>query len=125
MPSIASSASQAAAGLVGIQAQVSAFIDQAILRSAGGLTWSEFGELLIALLRLTVSTLDHIGGLTGPQKKELALEAVAALFDQLAGRAVPAAAYPLFLLVRPAARSLILALAGGAIEVILPMTRAE
>lgn len=123
--SIASSATAAAASSHGLQAQVSAFLEQAILRAAGGLTWQEFGELLIALLRLVVTTLDHIGGLTGPQKKELAIEAVAALFDQLAGRAVPAAAYPLFLLVRPAVRSLILALAGGAIEVVLPMTRSE
>jgi hypothetical protein len=108
-----------------IQARVAAFLAQARQSTSDGMSWAEFGELLIALLRLAVGTLDHIATLSGPDKKALVLEAVASLFDQLAGRAIPVAMWPVWVVVRPAVRSLVLALASGAIEVVLPMVRSE
>lgn len=103
--------------------QVSAFLAVARLKAAGGITWQEFGQLLMALMRLAVTTLDSVATLTGPQKKMLALEAVAVLFDALAGRCVPIVTYPAFMAVRPALRALILAIASGAIESLIPLVR--
>lgn len=103
--------------------QVQAFIVAAEQAAAGGITWSEFGELLLAFLRLAIKTADTIGGMTGPQKKAAVLAGVAALFDAVADKAVPPVVWPVWLLARPAIRSLVLALASGAVEVLLPMLR--
>ena len=103
--------------------RVQAFLVTAESAAAGGITWSEFGELLLALLRLAIHAADTLTGLTGAEKKALVLEAVAALFDTVADKAVPAAMYPLWLIARGSVRSLILALASGAVEILLPMVR--
>lgn len=103
--------------------QVKAFIQAAARASADGITWAEFGELLVALLRLAIKTLDGLDHLTGPEKKEIVIHAVAVLFDNVADKAVPAVLWPVWLVSRPSIRSLILALAGGAVEVLLPMVR--
>jgi hypothetical protein len=79
----------------------------------------------MALMRLAVTTLDSVATLTGPEKKALALETVAVLFDALAGRCVPIVAYPAFFAVRPALRTLIIAIASGAIESLIPMVRSS
>ncbi len=63
--------------------------------------------------------------LTGEQKKALALEAVGDLFDAVADRAVPPIAWPVWIVARPAVRSLVLALASGAIEQLLPLVRSK
>ncbi len=107
-----------------LASQVRSFLAAARIAATGGLDWSEFGELMLALLKLTTTTLDSISTLTGAQKKELVLEAVAALFDQLADKAVPVAAWPLWMLARTAIRALVLALAAGAVEQLLPLVRA-
>jgi hypothetical protein len=104
--------------------KVSAFIAAAKDAARDGLTWAEFGELLTALLRLSVQTLDAVATLTGPQKKEIAVEAAGALFDTLADRCVPLLAWPLYVVVRPVVRSLVLAIAAGTIETLLPLVRA-
>jgi hypothetical protein len=104
--------------------QVKAFIQSAVRASADGITWSEFGELLVALMRLAIRTLDGMDSLTGADKKEIVVHAVGVLFDQVAHKAVPVTLWPLWLVSRKAIRSLILALAGGAVEIILPMVRA-
>ena len=107
-----------------LMAQVAAFLEVAKAKSADGITWAEFGELLVALLRLSVETLDAVLGMSGSEKKALVLEAVAALFDQLADKAVPVVVWPVWILARPAIRALVLAIASGAIEIVLPLTRA-
>jgi hypothetical protein len=83
----------------------------------------EFGELLLSLLRLVLTTLDSVQTLSGAEKKAIALGAVERLFEAVADKAVPAAVYPLWLLVRPAVRSLVVAIASGAIEKLLPLVR--
>jgi hypothetical protein len=103
--------------------KVSRFINKARQVAADGITWAEFGELLVGLLRITVEVLDHVGNLTGAEKKEIALHAAGRLFDVVAGKAVPLPLYPVWLLVRPPVRSLVLALASGAIEQLLPLVR--
>jgi hypothetical protein len=100
-----------------------AYIVTAKVAAADGLTWVEFGELLIGLLRLAVQAADVLDA-PGEEKKKVVLEAAAALFDSLADRAVPTVLWPIWILARPSVRSLVLALASGAVEQILPMTRA-
>ena len=107
----------------GLLDKISTFIASAKVVSADGLTWSEFGEMLLALLRLVVSALDSVTMLSGAEKKALAIDAVARLFDAVADYAVPMTLYPIWLVARPAVRSLVLALAGGVLEQLLPIVR--
>jgi hypothetical protein len=114
----------AASPFQSISQKVSAYLAAAQSATADGLTWREFGELLLGLLRISIETLDATSTLSGPEKKELVLEAAAALFDTLADQAVPLAAWPIWILLRPSIRSLVLAIAAGAVEQILPLVRA-
>lgn len=106
-----------------LSSQVTAYLATVRIAASGGLTWAEFGQLTVALLQLTATTLDGITTLSGPEKRDLALEAVAALFDSVAARAVPPSVWPLWVIARPAIRSLVLALAAGALEQLLPLVR--
>jgi len=99
------------------------FLDAAAEKAKDGLTWSEFGELMLALVRLSITTLDAVNQMTGAEKKEMVVEAVAALFDRLADKAIPAVVWPVWLLAKPSIRALILSLTAGAVEVLLPMVR--
>jgi len=107
----------------GLLDKITTYIASAKVAAADGLTWSEFGELLLALLRIVVSALDSVATLSGKEKKALALDAVARLFDAVADYAVPVTLYPIWLVARPAVRSLVLALAGGVLEQLLPLVR--
>lgn len=107
----------------GLLDKITTYIASAKVAAADGLTWSEFGELLLALLRLVVSALDSVATLSGWEKKAMAIDAVARLFDAVADYAVPVTLYPIWLVARPAVRSLVLALAGGVIEQLLPLVR--
>lgn len=114
----------AAAATPGLLDKIATFVAASRSAAADGLTWGEFGELLLSLLRLVVSILDDVTTLSGAEKKAFALDAVARLFDAVADYAVPLALYPIWLIARPAVRSLVLALAGGLIEQLLPIVRA-
>lgn len=106
-----------------LQSAVLAFIASARLKAAGGLTVSEFGSLVVEVIRLAVAGLDTINTLDGPAKKAWALACVGSLFDAVADACIPFAAKPVWWLVRPAVRSLVLSAAGGALEQILKLTR--
>jgi hypothetical protein len=117
-------AATAAAGQEsGILDQVYKFIQVAKARASDGLTWAEFGELLLALLRLVVPALEGVRLMSGAEKKAFALDAVGRLFDATADYAIPVAAYPLWVLARPAVRALVLAIAGGVLEQYLAFLR--
>jgi len=105
--------------------RAAAFLSAAQSAAADGLTWQEFGQLLVALMRTLVAALDDVANMTGPAKKALVLEAVGQLFDLLADKCVPIWAWPIWALCRPAIRSLVLALASGGIEQILVLVRAS
>jgi hypothetical protein len=115
----------AAAPFNDISSKVSAFLVTARVSARDGLTWGEFGMLVAALVRLTVETLDSTKTLTGDEKRAIVLEAVGVLFDSVAVLCVPYATYPFWYIVRPAARSLVIAIAAGTIETILPLLRAQ
>jgi len=106
-------------------AKVRSFLDDARAKAKDGLSVAEFGELLVAMLHLVTDELDAVQHLTGPEKKGIAMEAVAALFDSVADKCVPMAAYPVWLAFRPLIRSTVLALASGALESLLPLVRAQ
>lgn len=103
--------------------KVTAFLVTARVSARDGLTWMEFGALVAALVRLSVETLDATQNLTGQEKRAIVLEAVGVLFDSLAVLCVPYATYPFWFIVRPAARALVVAIAAGTIEIILPLLR--
>jgi hypothetical protein len=106
-----------------VAAQVNAFVVNAREQARDGLTWTEFGRLLVQLLYIAVAGLDAVATLTGPQKREVAVTAAAVLFDTLADKAVPVTAWPAWMLVRPATRLLVLSLAAGAVEALLRISR--
>jgi hypothetical protein len=106
-----------------ISDKVTAFLVTARVSARDGLTWMEFGALVAALVRLSVETLDSTKNLTGEEKRAIVLEAVGVLFDSLAVLCVPYASYPFWFIVRPAARALVIAIAAGTIETILPLVR--
>jgi hypothetical protein len=107
-----------------LQAAVLAFIASAKLKAVGGLTVAEFGSLATELLKLAVSGLDPLPTLDGPAKKAWALSCIGTLFDAVSDACVPALAWPVWWIVRPAVRTLVLSAAGGALEQILVLTRA-
>jgi hypothetical protein len=107
-----------------LQAAVLAFIASARLKAAGGLTVAEFGSLTVEVIRLAVAGLDTITTLDNPGKKAWAIACVASLFDSVADACIPLLARPVWWIVRPAVRTLVLSAAGGALEQILALTRA-
>ena len=113
----------AAPYLTTVVARGNAFLEAAREQAKDGLTWQEFGRLLVQLLYLLVSGLDAVAGMSGPEKKQIVLIGVSALFDRFADLCVPVTLYPFWLLIRPATRTLILALASGGVEALLPITR--
>ena len=107
-----------------LQAAVVGFIAGARAKAAGGLTVSEFGSLTVEVIRLAVAGLDTINTLDGPGKKLWALACVGNLFDAVADACVPMIAWPVWFILRPAVKTLVIAAAGGALEQILALTRA-
>lgn len=105
-----------------LQTAVAKFLADAKAKSAGGLTVAEFGQLTVELLELVVVGLEGVPT-DGAAKKAWALSVVGLLFDAVAGAAVPIYLQPVWLIARPAVRSLVLAAASGALEQILSMTR--
>lgn len=103
--------------------QVKAFVIHAREAAEGGLTVGEFAELAVALLRLVITTLDTIPA-EGDQKKKWAVDAVGMLFDETADKVVPMIAWPIWMIVRPTVRQLVLLATAGAIESLLPLVRA-
>ena len=102
--------------------KVATFVAKAKALAADGLTVGEFAELAVALMRVTIATLDNIPT-EGSQKKAWVLEAVGLLFDAVADKCVPLVAWPLWLIFRPGIRQMVLLAAGGAVEALLPLVR--
>jgi hypothetical protein len=120
---IADGPTAAAGEAQAIADKVALFIAAARVAAVGGLTWSEFSQLMAALVRLVASTLDTVSDLAGAEKRQMVLEAVGFLFDAIATRAVPLPLYPLWAIVRPSVRSLMIAVAAGLLEQLLPLIR--
>jgi hypothetical protein len=119
---ISSAPLQAAYDLVSLAEKVRAFVATAKVKAAGGITVSEFGELAVALMRVAIEAADAIP-VEGAERKQFVLNAVGLLFDTLADKAIPALAWPVWIILKPAARQLLLLVASGAIESLLPLVR--
>ena len=92
-------------------------------RAVTGITWVVFGQMFHDLLYVAVTSLDSVQTLSGVEKKQIVLTATASLFDTVADRCVGVAAWPAWVIIRPAARTLLLAIASGIVESLLPKTR--
>lgn len=119
---ISTAATTAANDAAGFADKVRAFLVVARVKAADGLTVAEFGELLIALLRVAIDAADLMAQ-PGPERKEFVIAAVAALFDSVADYAVPTLAWPIWIVARPIVRTLLLSAVSGAIETLLPIVR--
>jgi hypothetical protein len=119
---ISSGPIQATKDLPSLAEKVRAFVAVAKLKAANGLSVSEFGELAIALMRIAVEAADAIP-VDGAERKTFVLNAIGLLFDSVADYMVPTLAWPVWIIARPAVRSLVLLAASGAIESILPLVR--
>lgn len=106
-----------------IEIEIRAFIQRAKGIAADGLTVSEFSSLSVDLLKLAIKAVDAVPT-EGQAKKTFVLDAVALLFDGIADKLVPWPAVPLWYFARPVVRSVVLAVAAGAIESLLPLVRA-
>ena len=119
---ISTAATTAANDAAGFADKVRSFLVVARVKAADGLTVAEFGELLIALLRVSIDAADLMAQ-PGPERKEFVIAAVAALFDSVADYAVPTLAWPVWIVARPVVRTLLLSAVSGAIETLLPIVR--
>ena len=104
-----------------LRGRIVAYIAETKIVASDGLTISEFAELLFGAVRLSVQGVEHVSGLTGPQKRELVQSVAGDIFDNLIMFCIPLPLKPVWWLVAPAARSLCVSLAGGLIEVLVPL----
>jgi hypothetical protein len=119
---ISSAPVAASADLFSLAEKVRAFVATAKSAAAGGITVAEFNELAVALMRIAISAADAIP-VDGALRKQFVVNSIALLFDEVADRCVPLLGWPIWLIVRPAVRSLVLLAASGAIESLLPLVR--
>ena len=119
---ISSAPVAASADLLSLAEKVRAFVATAKSVAADGITISEFAELAVALLKIAVAAADAIP-VNGADRKVFVLNAIGLLFDEVADRCIPTLAWPVWLIVKPAARQLLLLVAAGAIESLLPLVR--
>jgi hypothetical protein len=119
---ISSAPIAATTDLLSLADKVRAFVATARSAAAGGVTISEFAELTVSLLKIAMAAADAIP-VDGADRKVFVLNAVGLLFDNVADKAIPPLAWPVWLIVRTAARQLLLLVAAGAIESLLPLVR--
>lgn len=119
---ISSAPIAATSDLLSLADKVRAFVATAKSAATGGITVTEFAELTVSLLKIAISAADSIP-VDGADRKVFVLNAVGLLFDSVADKCIPLVAWPVWLIVRPAARQLLLLVASGAIESLLPLVR--
>ena len=119
---IAEASIRAASRFEDLVAAARAYVLTARLASADGITWAEFGELLTGLLRVLTQAAELLNA-PGEEKKAAVLHGAASLFDAVADKCVSPWLWAFWLVIRPSVRSLVLAIAAGSIEQILPIIR--
>jgi len=99
--------------------RIEVFLLFAQQQAEGGVTIAEAGEIATRFMQLVVEAAADLKK-PGPEKKQLVMEAVGRLFDQLE----PVLPYPFFLrpfrlwLITPILRQVVLAAAAGVVEAI-------
>ena len=100
-----------------------AYVLTARLAAADGISWAEFGELLTGLLHVLTQAAEVLT-VPGEEKKAFVVDAAGTLFDAVADKCVSPWLWAFWLVIRPSVRSLVLAIAAGSIEQLLPLVRA-
>jgi hypothetical protein len=121
---IADAPFSAASRFTDVLAVSRAYVLTARLAAADGITWAEFGELLTGLLRVLTEAAEVLT-VPGEEKKAFVVDAAASLFDAVADKCVSPWFWAFWVAIRPSVRSLVLAIAAGSIEQILPLVRSS
>ena len=95
-----------------VVASINQWVASVRLAAVGGITVAEFGAVLVQTLQLAIRTANMIPN-DSDQRRALAVEAVAKVFDAVADRCVPVVLLPVWWIVRPAVRAAILAAVAG------------
>lgn len=106
----------------GLHGRVTAYILEIRKRVSDGLTIAELCELTISAMRLAIACVDELN-LEGSHKKQIVTDLAASLFDEFSPLLVPSVLRPVWWVVKPPLRSLVLALAAGAVEGLIPLVR--
>jgi hypothetical protein len=121
---IAAASVSAASRFESVTAAARAYVLTARLAAADGITWAEFGELLTGLLRVLTEAAEVLT-VPGEEKKAFVVDAAGTLFDAVADKCVSPWFWAFWVAIRPSVRSLVLAIAAGSIEQILPLVRSS
>jgi hypothetical protein len=121
---IADAPVSAASRFTDVVAASRAYVLTARLAAADGISWAEFGELLAGLLRVLTQAAELLNA-TGEEKKAAVVHGAASLFDAVADKCVSPWVWAFWWSIRPSVRALVLAIASGAVEQILPLVRSE
>ena len=103
--------------------QIAAFLDAVRTRARDGITVSDLTQSTVDAMRLTINLLETVNGMTGDQKKAEVMKLVAYVFDTFSDACVPVLAKPVWWIVKPAVRLLVMQVASGMVESLLPMVR--
>ena len=104
--------------------RIESFLSALRERATGGITARELAASAVEGMALAISLLD-MRLLPGEGKKEEVLKLAAYCFDTYSDKCIPMLALPMWWLVKPAVRMLLLAVASGAVEPLLSLTRGK
>lgn len=102
--------------------QIEEFLTVTRARVKDGITVADLSQVTLGGMRLAIGLLDRVS-MPGADKKAEVLKLVAYLFDQFADACVPLVAKPVWWMVKPAVRALVMSIASGAVESLLPIVR--
>jgi hypothetical protein len=104
--------------------KISEFVFSVKVKAEDGLTVSELATITLDGMRLAITLLDRMQ-MPSVDKKAEVLRLVEYMFDTFADRVVPMYLKPIWFLMRSATRALVLSLAAGAVESLLPLIRID
>lgn len=98
------------------------FLQDVNERAKDGLSLQDFSAILFGGVRLAIEAVDAIP-VEGSERKKMVMHFAGSLFDKYADKVIPIYVYPFWIVVKPAAKMLLMSLAAGAVEVLLPLVR--
>ena len=106
----------------GLHDRVTTYIAAVRQKAADGLTIAELVELTIGAMRLAIAAIDELD-MAGDSKKQLVTELAGSIWDEFGRLLLPSTLRPAFWVIGPTLRSLVIALAAGAVDALLPLVR--
>ena len=106
----------------GLHDKVTAYIAAVREKVTGGLTVAELVELTIGAMRLAIAALDELD-MAGEAKRQIVADLAASLFDEFGPLLVPAVLRPVWWIVSPTLRAVVIAAAAGAVDGLVPLVR--